>query len=175
MNIRWRTFPLHPETPDEGQLLEELFKVSKEKIAEMVAHLQVTATELGLPFGSRNKTYNSRLAQELGLWAEDQGKGWDFHITAFQGYFADGLNLAKKTVLLDLARQVGLPEDGAEKVITDRSYKEKVDQDWADSRFKGITAVPTFVMGQHKLIGAQNYDALTELVTLYGVRPKTTQ
>jgi predicted DsbA family dithiol-disulfide isomerase len=135
----------------------------------MVAQLRTTAEELGLPFGARHRTYNSRLAQELGLWAEDQGKGEPFHLAAFHAYFADGLNLAKIPVLLEIARNVGLPEKEAEEILTSRAYKEKVDKDWADSRFKSINAVPTFVMGQHKLIGAQSYQALVELVTNYGV------
>ena len=136
----------------------------------MVDHLRNTAKELGLPFGSsRTKTYNSRLAQELGLWAEDQGKGEPFHMAAFQAYFADGVNLAKLPVLLDLARKVGLPEDEAKEILTNRSYSEKVDRDWQDSRFKSINAVPTFVMERHKLVGAQSYEALVELVTQNGV------
>jgi predicted DsbA family dithiol-disulfide isomerase len=135
----------------------------------MMAHLRTTAKELGLPFGTRNKTYNSRLAQELGLWAEDRGKGEAFHMAAFHAYFADGLNLAKMPVLLELARKAGLPEKEAEEILRSRAYKAKVDRDWTDSRLKSIDAVPTFVMGQHKLVGAQSYQALTELVTYYGV------
>ena len=134
----------------------------------MIAHLNATAKELGLPFGPRSTTYNSRLAQELGLWAEDQGKGEPFHMAAFHAYFADGLNLAKHPVLLDLVRKVGLPEDEAQNVLNSRSYREQVDRDWADSRFKAINAVPTFVMQQHKLVGAQSYEALVELVSQYG-------
>ena len=138
----------------------------------MINNLRITAEDLGLPFGSRNKTYNSRLAQELGLWAEDQGKGEPFHMAAFHAYFADGRNLAKMAVLLKLARDVGLSEKAAEEVLTSRTYRDKVDKDWADSRFKGINAVPTFVMGRHKLVGAQSYENLAELVSQYGIRKK---
>jgi predicted DsbA family dithiol-disulfide isomerase len=149
-----------------------MFRTTPEKIAGMIAHLRTTALELGLPFGDRTRTYNSRLAQELGLWAEDQGKGDLFHMAAFRAYFADGLNLAKRSVLLEIVESVGLSQADATEAIDTRSYREKVDKDWADSRFKGITAVPTFVMGQHKLVGAQGYEALKELVTLYGTGVK---
>jgi len=147
--------------------LHDMFRTSPEKIAAMMAQLQATAKELGLPFGPRDTTYNSRLAQELGLWAQDQGKGEPFHMVAFHAYFADGLNIARIPVLLELARQVGLPEKEAEEVLTKRSYRQQVDRDWADSRFKSINAVPTFVMGHHKLVGAQSYAALVDLVTHY--------
>jgi len=95
-------------------------------------------------------------------------------MATFKTYFVDGKNLAKHSVLLELARTVGLPENEAEKVLTSRAYAKKVDKDWSDSKFKGITAVPTFIMGQQKLIGAQTYKALEDLITLYGVSKKTT-
>ncbi len=166
--MRWRAFPLHPETPEEGQSLEELFRTTPEKLAEMIAHLQATANELGLPFGPRTKTYNSRLAQELGIWAMASGKGDEFHLAVFRAYFADGVNLGKIPVLLEIASRIGLPEKEAMQVLTDGVYKDAVDKDWQESRFKGITAVPTFIMGQHKLVGAQNYESLVQLVRLYG-------
>ena len=58
--------------------------------------------------------------------------------------------------------------DEAKKILIERTFAEKVDRDWADSRLKGITAVPTFLMGQHKLVGAQSFENLSELVTSYG-------
>jgi predicted DsbA family dithiol-disulfide isomerase len=138
----------------------------------MIEHLKTTAESLGLPFGPRTTTYNSRLAQELGLWAEDKGCGTPFHLAAFKAYFVDGLNLAKQAVLLDLVREVGLPVTEAEKVLTDRSYRQAVDRDWDESRLRGITAVPTFIMGQHKLVGAQQYESLSDLVTQYGAETR---
>ncbi len=134
----------------------------------MIAHLQATADQLDLPFGPRTKTYNSRLAQELGMWAIASGKGDDFHLAAFKAYFADGVNLAKIPVLIDIIRNLGLPEKEAAQVLANRVYKDAVDRDWQESRFKGITAVPTFIMGRHKLVGAQNYEALEQLVLLNG-------
>ncbi len=134
----------------------------------MIAHLQATADELGLPFGPRTKTYNSRLAQELGMWAVTLGKGDEFHLAAFKAYFAGGVNLAKIPALLEISRKLGLPAKNATQVLADRVYKDAVDRDWQEAQFKGITAVPTFIMGRHKLVGAQNYQALEQLVRLYG-------
>jgi len=138
----------------------------------MLERLRLTAAELKLPFGPRSRTYNSRLAQELGLWAEDHGQGDAFHHAAFRAYFADGLNLAKHSVLLDLVKQVNLTVSEAECVINDRTYAARVDKDWEDAHILGITAVPTFVMGQQKLVGAQSYDTLSDFVTYNGAELK---
>ncbi|MBU1566556.1 MAG: DsbA family protein [Proteobacteria bacterium] len=166
--VRWRAFPLHPETPEEGQSLKELFRTTPEKVAGMIAHLKTTADKLGLPFGPRTMTYNSRLAQELGMWAMASGKGDEFHLAAFKAYFADGVNLGKIPVLLEIAGSLGLPEKEAAQVLADRTFKDEVDRDWQESRFKGITAVPTFMMGQHKLVGAQDYETLEQLARQNG-------
>jgi len=138
----------------------------------MITHLQQTAHSLNLPFNARPKTYNSRLAQELGLWAEDQGLGHAFHMAAFHAYFAEGVNLALTPELLAIVEKIGLDTNEAEKVLVDRSYRQKVDRDWDDSRLKAVTAVPTFIMGQHKLTGAQNYEIFEELMALYKVPQK---
>jgi len=133
-------------------------------------HLRQTAAELGLPFGERKKTYNSRLSQELGLWAESKYKGDVFHMAAFKAYFVDGKNIAKIPVLLDLAASVELPREEAAAVLETRAFKTVVDADWNLSREKSITAVPTFVMNQDKLVGAQPYETLVKLLEAHGVK-----
>ncbi len=122
-----------------------------------------------MPFGNRKKTYNSRLAQELGLWAESKNKGDEFHRAAFKAYFADGRNIAKTPVLIDLAGSVDLSQEDAATVLTTRSFKAAVDADWTLSREKAITAVPTFVINQDKLVGAQSYEMLERFMKKNGI------
>ena len=136
----------------------------------MVAGLKQTAASLGLPFGNRTKTYNSRLAQELGLWAEDQSKGDQFHQAAFESYFVNGENLADHQVLLRLASQIDLSEKEAHSVLQTRSYGDKVDAHWQEARQLGINAVPTFLMGFNRVVGAQSYEVLADLVMMAGGR-----
>jgi predicted DsbA family dithiol-disulfide isomerase len=164
IEVQWRAFPLHPETPQEGTTLEELFAGRNVDIPAVLARLTRVAEELGLPWGERKKTYNSRLAQELGKWAETKGKGDAFHYAAFYGYFVEGWNIAKTDVLTRLATSVGLEEEGAREVLETRRFKADVDEDWRLSRIKGITAVPTFVMDGAGLVGAQPYEKLEEFL-----------
>ena len=130
----------------------------------MLAHLKTIADAEGLPFGDRTKTYNSRPAQELAKWAESQGKGDVFHEAAFRAYFADGKNIAKMENLLDIAVSVSLNPDEAGKIIEERTYQEAVDADWQRAYQLGITAVPTFLYGENRLVGAQSYKTLKEFV-----------
>ena len=136
-------------------------------VDKAMAQLKATADRFGLPFGDRRMTYNSRLAQELGLWAETQGKGHEFHDHAFRVYFVEGRNLARREVLLDMAAHVGLDTDAAEKVLDERRFSDAVDKDWELSRAREVMAVPTFYMGLDRLVGAQPFQALEAMVKKY--------
>ena len=134
----------------------------------MMHRLRSTAAELGLPLGKRDKTYNSRLAQELGLWAEAEGVGEAFHMAAFKAYFVEGQNIAQIPVLTDLAATVGLSDKTAEDVLNNRLFKDPVDQDWEESQRLGISAVPTFLMKNDRVVGAQSYELLENFVSMNG-------
>ena len=139
----------------------------------MLARLRQVAGELNLPFGDRKMTFNSRLAQELGKWAEDQGRGDTFHHAVFLAYFERGENIARPPVLLQICSAVGLDPAAAQAVLSQRSYRQAVDRDWQRSRRMGITAVPTFVLNGQRLVGAQSYTALQNMVLAAGVGEKT--
>jgi predicted DsbA family dithiol-disulfide isomerase len=118
----------------------------------------------GLPYGERTMTYNSRLAQELGKWADTQPGGEAIHDALFRAYFVEARDISRPAVLLDVAERVGLSVDAAREVLERRTFKDAVDADWELSREYGITGVPTFVAGRYGVVGAQPYEALEALV-----------
>jgi predicted DsbA family dithiol-disulfide isomerase len=134
--------------------------------------LRETAANFGLPFGESTYIYNTRLAQELGLWAESKNEGDKFHLAAFKAYFVDGKNIAKIPVLLELASSIGLPADEAAEILTTRKFKTAVDEDWELSKERSITAVPTFVMNQDRLVGAQPYRSFEIMLEKNGFKKK---
>ena len=164
MQVKWVHFPLHPETPQEGRSLEELFRGRDYDVAKMQAQMRARMAAEGLPYGERKMTFNSRLAQELGKWADEQPGGEAIHDALFKAYFVDGKNIGDPEVLVALAQSVGLPVEKAREVIANRSYRDAVDADWAKSREYGVTGVPTFVAGGQGVVGAQPYEALEQLV-----------
>ena len=171
MKVQWVHFPLHPDTPQEGKSLEELFRGRGYDVAKMQAQMRARMEAEGLPYGNRTMTYNSRLAQELGKWADTQPGGEAIHDALFRAYFVDGRNIGDAQVLLEIAKSVGLPEAGAREVLEKRTFKAAVDADWEKSRGYGVTGVPTFVAGQQGVVGAQPYETLVRLVTEAKQRP----
>lgn len=144
--------------------MAQLFAGRNFDIDAAQARLAELMAEEGLPYSDRRMTYNSRLAQELAKWAETQPDGEMIHNALYRAYFVDGLNLAKTDVLLDIVRQIGLPDGDARSALENRSFKAAVDADWQRSRELGVTAVPTFVAGGRALVGAHPYAALEQLV-----------
>jgi predicted DsbA family dithiol-disulfide isomerase len=170
IETKWIAFPLHPDTPREGMTLEQLFAGRPINIKQAMDHLTKVAAELGLPFGKREKTYNSRLAQEVGKLAEANGCGEAFHMAAFKAYFVDGLNIGLESTLTELGASVGLPAASVQDTLRNRTFREAVDQDWTHSHQSGVTAVPTFRMNGISLVGAQPYEKLVELMEAGGVK-----
>ena len=164
VKVEWVHFPLHPETPAEGRALADLFAGRNVDIRSMHAQMKARMDAEGLPYGERKMTYNSRLSQELGKWADTQPGGEAFHDAMFRAYFVETRDISRPEVLLDIVERVGLSVDGAREVLEKRTFKDAVDADWKLSREYGITGVPTFVIGRYGVVGAQPYEALEQLV-----------
>ena len=74
IQIRWRVFPLHPDIPDDGVPIEELFGHNLPLMTDKMHRPESIASSLGLPLAKRTKISNSRLSQELAKWSETKGK-----------------------------------------------------------------------------------------------------
>ena len=127
----------------------------------------------GLPYGRRTHSYNSRLAQELGKWADTQPGGWAIHDALYKAYFVEARNIGDLDILVEIAQSVGLPAEEARAVLTERRFKDAVDADWAKSRQYGVTGVPTFVAARYGVVGAQPYEVLEQLVEKAGAPRRT--
>ena len=162
--MRWTNFPLHPETPDSGIPLEELFQGRGYDIEEMKQRMSGLMAEENLPYGNRSHTYNSRFAQELAKWGESFPEREALNLKLFEAYFAEGRNLAEPVVLLEVSEAAGLSRETADEVIRKRLFQNAVDADWKRAHELGVTGVPTFVSGNRGLVGAQPYEALEQLI-----------
>ena len=163
-------FPLHPETPQEGRSLEELFAGRNVDMEAMYTRMKGLMDEEGLPYGKRSHTYNSRLAQELGKWADTQPGGEAIHDAFYRAYFVDAVNVGDVDALLTIAGDVGLDVYAAREVLQSRSFSDAVDADWDLSRRYGVTGVPTFVAAQKAVVGAQPYEVLENFLREAGAK-----
>ena len=163
---------MHPDTPADGRLLKDLFAGRGLDLEAMHARMKGLMDAEGLPYGRRTHTYNSRLAQELAKWADSQPGFGSIHEALYKAYFVDARNIGDPEVLIEIAKSIGLPADAAREVLAKRTFKEAVDADWEKARRSGITGVPSFIAGNHKVVGAQPYEALAELLRTLSPRER---
>jgi len=163
-------FPLHPDTPAEGRSMAELYAGRNVDPEAMYQRMKGLMDAEGLPYGRRTHTYNSRLAQELGKWADTQPGGWAIHDALYKAYFVEARNIGDPEILVEIARSVGLPAEEARAVLTERRFKDAVDADWAKSHSYGVTGVPTFVADRYGVVGAQPYEVLEQLLEKAGAK-----
>ena len=167
--MKWVHFPLHPETPQEGRALTDLFSGrSPEQIEAQQAQMRDLMEQEDLPYGKRTHTYNSRLAQEIGAWADTQKGGEVMHDALYTAYFVETKNIGNPDVLLEIVEANGLPVEDARKVLEERTFKDAVDEDWRKSRQYGVTGVPTFVAAGHGVVGAQPHETLEKFLESVG-------
>jgi len=162
VTIRWIHFPLHPETPQEGKSLEELF--AGRDLTPLRERMKALMAEAGLEYGDRSHTFNSRLAQELGKWADSKPGGEAIHDALYRAYFVDSKNIGDVDELVMIAEAVGLDGSEARRIIIEREYEDAVDEDWQRSRDAGVTGVPTFTGNGLVVVGCQPYEALEKFV-----------
>ncbi|KIX12705.1 DSBA oxidoreductase [Dethiosulfatarculus sandiegensis] len=153
------------DIPPEGLDMEEVLKGKDISVKDAMNTMKFQAETLKMPFGMHTMMYDSRLAQELSKWAEEKGKGHEFHAEVFRIYFVDGENISDMNVLAKLAETVGLAPEEAREVLENRTFKEAVDRDWEYSRDQRIMAIPTYKNKDRRMVGAKSYDSLASLVT----------
>jgi predicted DsbA family dithiol-disulfide isomerase len=152
--------------------LEQYFGGRLEEMQGIAERMQKAAAIFGVPFKGTGTIYNSRRAQEITLWAESKGKGEELHSAIFRAYFVDGKNISSVPALQELASFVGLSSDEAAEILRTGAFKAAVDADWDLAREMRISAVPTFILNQDRLVGAQPYEDLEMLMRSHGVTKK---
>jgi predicted DsbA family dithiol-disulfide isomerase len=165
VEVRWVMFPLHPDTPPQGRSMADVYAgrgIDPDAAHERMKRLMDAE---GLPYGRRTHSYNSRLAQELGKWADTQEGGEALHDALYRAYFVETRNISDPEVLLDVVASAGLSVEAAREVLQTRSFKDAVDADWMKSQQYGVTGIPTFVAGGYGVVGAQPYETLEEFMS----------
>ena len=132
-------FPLHPETPMEGRAMAELYAGRNVDPEAMYARMKGLMDTEGLPYGRRTHTYNSRLAQELGKWADTQPGGEALHDALYRAYFVDARNIGDPADLQALAVEAGLEEGDVADVLAGDTYRDRVLGSTAQAQSIGVS------------------------------------
>jgi predicted DsbA family dithiol-disulfide isomerase len=148
---------------------------SPERLAEGRARFGALADAEGLEYGPRTHWYDSKPAHEATAWATAHGDADAFKRAVFRAYFVENRNIGSADVLAGLAADVGLDGDDLRAALDDGRHRATVEQQYAEARMLGVTAVPTFVAANRAaLVGAHPYESFEKLMAHVGARRRAT-
>jgi len=171
LELDWRGFELHPETPPGGMRLDEMFPA--EKLRGMAEHMKQFAAHFGIhDFVHRDRIPNTRRALALAEVAREERRLNEYRQRAMDAHWRDGMNLEDDEDLRTIARDAGLSEDAVERSRTDRRYLIRIDDIREEANELGVEGIPTFVIGRYGFSGAQRYEAFVELAERAGAKKR---
>ena len=163
LKVEWRPFEIHPETPKEGTDLNNL-PYPKEYLDMMKANIKRLADDVGISLKLSDKLPNSRLALYLSEFARKNGKFEEFHKLVFDSYWKEGKDIGEQAILLALAEKIGLNRNDILDYINSEEPKSELTKSLKDLRQFGINGIPTFIIGDKIVIGAQPYDVFRKVI-----------
>ncbi|MFX0012776.1 MAG: DsbA family protein [Candidatus Hermodarchaeota archaeon] len=163
LDVEWRPFEIHPETPKEGALTEEL-SFPKGYLEMAFANVRRLADEEGLTLKFTGKLSNSRLALYISEFARKKGKFEAFHKLVLEAHWLEGKDIGDKSLLLTLAESVGLNKNEIESFLdTDEPFKA-LQKALIEVRSYGINGVPAFIIENRLVFGAQPYTVFKNVI-----------
>ena len=128
------------------------------------SHFEQVANAEGLQYSARSHWYNSVPAHQAALWADAHGDGEAFRRAVYRAYFVEGLNIGSADVLTELASGLGFDPQELRTALAEKTYADKVQEQFEFARQVGVTGVPTYVAGRYSMVGAQPYEIFQQLI-----------
>ncbi|WP_100403234.1 DsbA family oxidoreductase [Bacillus sp. FJAT-42315] len=166
VEVVYKSYELDPNAKQENeqQIHEALaakYGTSIEQAKQMTENISRQAAEIGLPFNFDNmRSVNTFHAHRLAKYAKDQGKEKEMVERLLKAYFTDSMNVNDQTILVELAKEVGLHEESVQALLVSDRFSEEVRADENLARKLGVQGVPFFVINEkYAISGAQPPEA----------------
>jgi predicted DsbA family dithiol-disulfide isomerase len=172
VEIEWKSFQLNPEMKTDtnkniNQYLAEIKNWSLNQAQEMNDRVALMAKDEGLHYDfNKAIVANSFDAHRLIQYAKTLKKGDEAEERLFKAYFTEGKNISDRSVLIDLAEDIGLNKNEAEDVLKNDKFTENVNDDILEAAKIGVTGVPFFVFNRkYAVSGAQEAETFLDVLT----------
>jgi len=163
LEVEWRPFEIHPETPTQGALIEDL-TFPPGYIERAFANVKRLAKEDGITLKFADKLPNSRLALYISEFARKKGKFEEFHKLVLEAYWLEGKDIGDKKLLMDLAASIGLDKDEIERYLNTDEPSMEVQKALKELRRYGFNGVPSFIFEDMVIVGAQSYEVFKKVI-----------
>jgi predicted DsbA family dithiol-disulfide isomerase len=127
----------------------------------MLRYVREFAARFGIDdLGAPARLANTRRALAIAAHAEDRGRLEAFRAAAFDAYWRRGRDLEADGDLAAVAAEAGLDPAAALAAASDPSLLARVDEARRRAVAAGVRGIPTFELGEVRVVGCQPYEAL---------------
>jgi predicted DsbA family dithiol-disulfide isomerase len=157
VEIEWFAFELRPEPvslPDYSTEARAHFLRGWERGVKPMAE------RYGMEMNFPSVKARTRRAHAAALYARDRDRAEEMRVALFRAYFVDDRNLDDLDVLGEIGASVGLDASDLRASIERDDYTGDVIAQEQLAAQLGITAVPTIIIGEVGVQGAQPYHVL---------------
>jgi predicted DsbA family dithiol-disulfide isomerase len=160
-------YELHPRTPPGGLPLAEYLPDA----TAMLGYVRTFAAGFGIAdLVPPRRLPSTRRAHAVAQRARDEGRLDAFRVAAFDAYWRRARGLESDDDLAALAGEVGLDPRAALAAAVDPATLARVDAARRAATAAGVTGIPTFDMGDARIVGCQQYEVLAEAARRAGAR-----
>jgi predicted DsbA family dithiol-disulfide isomerase len=165
-------FELNPGMPPEG-MHRQAYRTAKfgnwARSQSMDEDVTQAGKLIGLDFHYERieRTPNTRLAHKLIAYTQLQGdsvKSERLFEALFVAYFSHGRNIGDPTVLADLAAANGIDTQAALAYMHSDTADTLLDAALEQARAAGINSVPSLLIGNHRIAGAQTAESMAAIL-----------
>lgn len=137
----------------------------------MRAHLSRFAAGFGITdMLAPERSPNTRAALALAEHARDQGRLHEARHALMEAFWRRGEDLEDRAVLARCASAAGLDPVAALAAIDDPAVTARVDAMGRDAARAGVTGIPTFLIGDRRVVGCQPFEVLAAAAEAAGAR-----
>lgn len=170
LKLRWRPFLLNP-TMVGGGMDRDLYLEQKfggpERAKRVYDVIDETGRNAGVGFQFQKikRTPNSIDSHRLCMFAEEVNLESQMVQRLFEAYFYEGLDIGDLSVLIRLAKDIGLDETQAKSFLKSDKYRIEVIESDQKARELGVHGVPAFVARERYVVsGAQEPKVLGKFI-----------
>ncbi|MBI1217905.1 MAG: thioredoxin domain-containing protein [Rhodobacteraceae bacterium] len=168
--VEWHPFQLNPDMPAAGMDRADYLAAKfggRDRAAQIYDRIAQAARVAGIEidFDRIDRIPNTLDAHRLIHWAGLEGRQTPAVAALFRAYWREGRDIGDADVLTDIAASLGLDREVIARLLAGDADREAMAARDAHARARGVTAVPTFIVGgQYALPGAQPVALWAEVI-----------
>lgn len=150
INFEWFPYELEPDAPIEGYDFGDKHPI--DQIEMSYKRIQRLGAEYGLVYNNKTKKSNTHRLHKASLYANKEGKFYEFAKEAFKAVFEDGKNVGENVVINEVGLAAGLNIVEMNRCIDAGNFDEFIDEAKNLIPKYNIESVPTFILEDGKQV-----------------------